>query len=317
MHIPWLTVIIPTYNGEKYVSKALESIAIQKDSNIEVIVLDDGSTDQTVSIVRGYAHLFNLKIIERKHVGNWVANTNLGLNFAGGDYISLLHQDDFWLPGRLKTLRPILNSNPSVSMVLHPSWYVDSQGRRLGIWRCPLPHFQKPLNSEKVVPRLLVQNFISMPAPIFKRERAISVGGMDEKLWYTPDWDLWLKLVNIGEILYFPDPLSCFRVHNLSQSVHRSLKNDLRSQLETVLQRHLSAWETNYPNRKTVGKVARFSVELNIALSTYYHGNESLPLRKLLTQWIELGPKGWFLFMRDSRIVERIKARLPMCNSRR
>lgn len=313
MHTPWLSVIMPTFNGAEYVPKALESIAIQQDSDIEVIVIDDGSTDQTISIVNGYANRFTLKIIERKHSGNWVANTNLGLNLAIGDYISLLHQDDFWLPGRLRTLRPLLDSNPSLSMILHPSWYVDSKGRRLGLWRCPLPHVQKPLNPKTVVERLLVQNFISMPAPIFKREKAISVGGMDENLWYTADWDLWLKLVHIGEILYFSDPLSCFRVHSLSQTAQGSVKTDFRSQFETVLQRHLLAWEARYPSRQGIGKVARFSVALNVALAAYYHGRESLPLGKLLSHWLGLGPRGWFMFLHNSRIIERIKARLPMC----
>ena len=194
---------------------------------------------------------------------------------------------------------------------------MDSQGHRLGLWQCPLPRAQKLMNSETVIERLLVQNFISIPAPIFKRERAISVGGMDEKLWYTADWDLWLKLANVGEILYVSTPLSCFRVHNLSQTIHRSLKKDFRGQLETILQRHLSAWETLHPNRKTISKVVRFSVELNVVLAKYYHGIESLQIGKLLIQGIKLGPKGWFLFMRDSRIIERILSRLSMHCSKR
>ena len=84
MHTPWLSVIMPTCNGAEYVSIALDSIDIQQDNNIEVIVLDDGSTDQTVSIVKGYANRFALRIIERKHTGNWVANTNIRLKSCEG-----------------------------------------------------------------------------------------------------------------------------------------------------------------------------------------------------------------------------------------
>jgi hypothetical protein len=193
---------------------------------------------------------------------------------------------------------------------------VDRQERRLGLWRCPLPNIQQPLNSETVMERLLVQNFISMPAPIFKRDGAISVGGMDESLWYTADWDFWLKLAAIGPILYVSSPLSCFRVHFSSQSMKSSAKADFRSQLETVLQRHLSGWEERCPSRQEIGKVARFSVELNVALASYYKGSEDFQLRKLLAHWFWLGPRRWFLFVQYSRIIERIIVRLPMVNPR-
>jgi GT2 family glycosyltransferase len=308
---------MPTYNGASYLSAALESIAIQLEKDIEVIVVDDGSTDRTISIIRAYTHRFPLRIVERNHSGNWVANTNMGLSLARGEYVSFLHQDDFWLPGRLKTLRLPLVTAPSVVMALHPSWYVDGQGRRLGLWRCPLPNGQGSLNSAKVIERLLVQNFISIPAPIFRREAAIRVGGMDESLWYTADWDLWLKLVAVGDIIYISNPLSCFRVHAYSQTIQRSGKTDFRSQLEIVLQRHLSKWEMQYPTRQIISKVARFSVELNVALAAKYHERDSLPVRKLLISWIALGLLGWYLFMRNSRIIERTMARLKMSDTGR
>ena len=99
MRSPWLSVIMPTYNGASYLSAALESIAIQLEKDIEVIVVDDGSTDRTISIIRAYTHRFPLRIVERNHSGNWVANTNMGLSLARGEYVSFLHQDDSpWLP---------------------------------------------------------------------------------------------------------------------------------------------------------------------------------------------------------------------------
>ena len=317
MRSPWLSVIMPTYNGENYVTSALESIAIQQDKDIEVIVIDDGSTDRTVSIIKAYDDRFCLRIVEGKHTGNWVANTNIGLSMAQGEYISCLHQDDFWVAGRLKTMRPLLAAAPLVLIALHPSWFVDERGHRLGLWSCPLPLAHQPLDSAMVIKHLLVQNFISMPAAIFKREGAIAVGGMDESLWYTADWDLWLKLTSIGETLYISHPLSCFRVHPCSQTAQSGWKTDFRSQLETVLDRHLSAWEGHPPNKQTIVKVARFSVELNVALAAYYHGSKRPSLRKLLIHWFALGPQGWYIFVRDSRIIQRIVARLPMCNASR
>ena len=74
--------------------------------------------------------------------------------------------------------------------------------------------------------------------------------------------NLWMKLVIIDEVLYVSNPLSCFRGHLCSQTAKSTGKTNFRGQLETVLQRHLSAWKSQYPNRQIIGKVARFSVEL-------------------------------------------------------
>ena len=105
MTAPWLTVIIPTYNGAaRYLPAALESIVAQDDPNIEVIAVDYGSTDATLTILDSFASRLPLTIIQRR-VGNWVANTNLGLEHAHGEVACFLHQDDLWRPGRLAAVR--------------------------------------------------------------------------------------------------------------------------------------------------------------------------------------------------------------------
>jgi hypothetical protein len=91
---------------------------------------------------------------------------------------------------------------PEANLILNPSIFVNIQGQKLGLWRCPLPSYPIMISSEQMISKLLVQNFISIPAPIFKREMALKVGGLDEKLWYTADWDFWLKLAQDGQIIY-------------------------------------------------------------------------------------------------------------------
>ena len=88
---------------------------------------------------------------------------------------------------------------------------------------------------------MLVQNFISMPAPLFSREAALRVGGLDEDLWYTADWDFWLKLAAVGKTIYVPRALSAFRIHPHSQTVERSTQtDDFRRQLAIVLEKHIT-----------------------------------------------------------------------------
>ena len=98
---PWLSVLMPTYNGEVHLTYALNSIIAQKDPNMECIVVDDGSTDATFSILNTYQDKLSITILQHKRQGNWVASTNYALSFARGKYVCFLHQDDFWFKNRL------------------------------------------------------------------------------------------------------------------------------------------------------------------------------------------------------------------------
>src|SRR5919109_258307 len=139
MSVPWLSVVIPTYNGSSYLSQALESIILQGDQDVEVLAVDDGSTDDTVSILQSYSHRLPMKVVEQQRVGNWVAATNRGLEMATGEYVCLLHQDDVWMPDRLGSIRRHLEDAAPSALLIHPVWYVDSEGKSVGRWRCPLP----------------------------------------------------------------------------------------------------------------------------------------------------------------------------------
>src|SRR6202008_2800453 len=94
-------------------------------------------------------------------------------------------------------------------MDLHPCYIIDASGKRLGLWRCPLPGGFVP--SAILFERLLVQNFIAIPAPTIRRDAYLRVGGLDNHLWYTADWDLYFKIAAIGRVYYHPCPLACFR----------------------------------------------------------------------------------------------------------
>lgn len=309
MKQPWLSVIIPTYNGQKYLAATLDSVVMQQDDNLECIVIDDASSDATVSIIKAYQERLPLKLFQRKQ-GNWVANTNYGLSVAQGKYACFLHQDDRWESGRLVAMKKAIAQYPQASLYLHPTWFIDRTGKSLGKWHCPFGKKLGAIQPKQAVEKLLVQNFIAIPAPIFPRQLALDLGGMDEALWYTADWDFWLKLAASGNVIYYPKALAAFRVHGDSQTIRRSSSvADFRQQMNLVVAKHLALWQNQASFSDEVVSVAWFSTEVNTTLAAMVHG-ETTDLLNLSWDFLRLGGFGWYRYWRDSRIQERVLARL-------
>jgi hypothetical protein len=161
-----------------------------------------------------------------------------------------------------------------------------------------------------MIENLLIQNFISIPSPIFRRSLALQVNGMDEKLWYTADWDFWLKIAVYGKAVYYPKPLSGFRIHTKSQTVVRSsYEQEFRNQLEQVYKKHWNSWKPTQNNKNRIRRAALFSIEVNTALAGYIHRKKTNYL-KLIIYFLSLGPYQAYRYLKASRIAERVTARL-------
>lgn len=299
MHKPWLSVLIPTYNGEAYLASTLDSILIQQDAEIECIIVDDGSTDATLSIAQSYQDKLSLTIIPRQRQSNWVTNTNYALSLAEGEYACFLHQDDLWLENRLSTMKRLTEEYPDVNLLLHSSLFIDSDGSPLGLWQCPLPKYPQVINSSLVIERLLIQNFIAIAAPIFKRDVALEVGRLDETLWYTADWDFWLKIASAGDMLYYPRPLTSFRVHPNSQTVMGSAsQTEFKQQMQSVLEKHLLGWEVHESRKEQTSQVSLLSTDANTTLAAMIH-QQKTNLAKLVYSFINIGSVGWDTFIKE------------------
>jgi GT2 family glycosyltransferase len=312
MTSPWLSVLLPTYNGEAYLASTLDSILLQGDDDIECIAVDDGSSDGTLPILDSYRDRLHIRIEHRKK-GNWVSNTNYALSLAAGEYVCFLHQDDLWLKDRLNAIRALIEQFPAADFFLHPSLFLDENGDRVGVWNCPLAPHPKIIEAGGMMEKLLVQNFISIPAPVFRRELALAVGGLDEALWYTADWDLWLKISSASRTIYHPKPLSAFRIHSHSQTFTRSARlGEFKEQHEIVFRRHFESWDAPAPTRKKVARIAEFSINVNTALAGAMHHRRLADWFRLASDFLALGPAGWRNYLENSRIWERASARLKI-----
>jgi len=306
-----LSIIMPTWNGASFLQSALDSVICQNEKNLEIIAVDDGSVDSTPDILESYTRKIQLKIIRQPHTGNWAANTNIGFSIAQGEYVSFLHQDDIWLPNRFKILKEMTEKEPDTVLFLHPSYFIDTNGKKIGIWKCPFPDNQQPLSSEFILPRLLVQNFISIPSPCFKRKAAVQAGLLDERLWYTADWKLWTRLALIGKWIYYPYPLTGFRIHPTSLTAKGSENlTEFRHQIQTIIDQFLPELSA-YPaiNTDRIKQIADFSMSVNTMLATLARG-QSFHIMPLLKECYRLGIKGLQQYIEYSRITERVSARI-------
>ena len=301
MSRPFISVVMPVHGGGDWLDAALTSIRPDGPGEIELVIRDSTPGQSRADVVARHAGRLRIDYAYMPEVASWTRKTNLGVEAARADYVCTLHQDDLWLDGRLARAREMIGRFPDAALLLSPSLIADDAGRRLGQWRPPF----RPGRIAPAIYRdlLLVQNSIAIPAPIMRRDGYLAVGGLDESLWYTPDWDLWLKLGDQGPVAYDPQPATAFRVHGHSLTMNGD-RQEFAEQLEIVLARHLRA------GSKTA-RISRASVRINTLLSEAALRNPQALLGALAT-FLALGPINGSRYLRYSRIVERALPRLRL-----
>jgi len=307
--VPWLSVIIPSHCGEQWIGAALSSISAEAAQGVEVLIIDGSPTSATRDIAKSFSDRLNLRLFERPDLVSWHMKTNFGVQVAAASHLCWLGVDDLWLPGRARAVRAWIEAAPDAALHLAASAIIDRRGRRLGAWRCPLPS-GIGLPSSVVSERLLVQNFVAAPAPVFRKDAWLASGGLDEGLWYTADWDMWLKLAACGPVYYHDEITIGFRIHGGSLTVTGSRDvADFAQQMQAVLDRHLPRLRDAAGLRASVQRAAHASILVNSALASASAGDLS-KLPRAMAGVLRLGPAGIFRYLRDSRLVERVIPRL-------
>ena len=241
--------IMPVHDGAEWIGATLDSLAAEPADGLEIIVIDSSPTKPRRRSLSDSPIDCPLHSMRRPDIKPWQTKTNLGVELASADHVCILHQDDLWLPGRLAAVRGWIANFPTAALHLAPSRLIDRHGRAIGKWNCPLPP-DEPLGPQFLLERLLVQNFVSVPAPVFRRSRGCQCGGMDEPLWYTADWDIWMKLSAAGPVVYHDEVTTAFRVHGGSLTVTGSRDSrDFRSQMEIVLDRYIERIPPRRPRK--------------------------------------------------------------------
>lgn len=291
---------MPVHGGGAWLPQALASIPSRAEAGlIEVIVNDSTPCESREEVIRVHSERLDIRYAYMPEIPSWTRKTNLGVDQSRASHVCTLHQDDLWLPDRAAIAREMIEAHPAAAILLTPARIIGSEGEILGQWK--LPYRDGEIEPTEIQDALLVQNFVPMPAPIFRRDAYVAVGGMDEGLWYTPDWDLWLKLAKRGPVVCDARPATAFRIHKASQTMTGD-RADFARQLEIVLDRHM------HPGCK-IERISRASLRINQLLSDASRGSRGALLKALITL-VKLGPLAGARYIRYSRIHERVLPRL-------
>lgn len=235
-----VTVVMTTFNHEQFITLALDSLLHQKSVNPEIILIDDASTDSTVSIIEDWLVLnpgLDITFLPNPKNRGFVQSLNIGLSRARGRNICTFSGDDVMRPDRLKKQIAFIESEPSTTGAVYSDMQlVGAEGREIGSWSWGLP-FRIRSSLDLVTMELLRYNCFPIPAAMFRREVFETLGLFDSTLDFE-DYDLWLRMSDIYSISYLPAVVSDYRVRpeSMSRGMHYRDKM-LRSQVDLLLKR--------------------------------------------------------------------------------
>jgi len=255
---PLVSIIMPAYNAEKFISKSIESVLQQTYQNWELLVVNDGSKDNTSSVVSSF-HDARIKLIEQVNGGVSKAR-NTGITNSTGEFIAFLDSDDLWLKDKLEIQVKYLMKNQNI--VLSYGDYLSFIEDRKIIENKQL----YPFKIKDLKKRLLVFNFIATLTVMVKSDVLKATGGFDTELFGPEDWDLWIKISQKGSIGYIKENLAMYREHEggISKNKKRQLNEEYK-----VINRHILQ-----SNNEILKKYALWFY--NLKLANFYFSQKKL-----------------------------------------
>ena len=225
MHAPAVSVIIPTYRHAEFVEETLASVFAQTFTDYEVIVVNDGSPDDTAARLQPLALASRIRYIEQANAGQAAAR-NRGFAEARGEFIAYLDDDDLWPPDKLAWQVTALHEHPAWVMVSGLSGGIDGDGRREeSPWANGATEIQTTAD-------MFEGSGIDSPGQVLvRRDALMAVGGFDPTLWGSDDMDLWIRLSTRGEVGKVSHTALYYRRHtsNASHAAARMFWNAVRT----------------------------------------------------------------------------------------
>ena len=220
---PLVSIVTPCLNGARFLEETIASVLAQDYPHIEYIVMDGGSTDGSLEILK--RHEGRLRWISGRDRGTADA-INRGFSLSRGQIFSYLNADDVYLPGAISAAVRSLSADPESSVVYGDAWWVDEAGRRIAPY--PVRDFDRPL--------LARECFICQPASFMRREAFENAGGLDPDLHLTFDYELWMRLARVVEMRRIAETLARSRMHASNKSLGQ--RGEVFRETFRILRRH-------------------------------------------------------------------------------
>jgi len=205
--MPIVSVIIPAYNASQFIAEALDSVFAQTFDDFEVIVIDDGSTDDTREIVQKYQK--KLKYVYQENAGPSSAR-NSGIRMAEGNYIAFLDSDDLWLPDKLEKQVAVFKANPKLGMVITENILFDERG----IF-CTKVGKKEYLMNGDLVANIFLRSGVVTPTIMVRRDVFDEVGYFEEYLRIAEDDNMWIRIAAEFDVDLLDESLTKVRGHQL------------------------------------------------------------------------------------------------------
>lgn len=229
---PKISLITPSLNQGKFIEATIQSVLSQNYPDLEYIVMDGGSADNTLKILERYSG--QLKWISEKDNGQTDA-INKGLCMANGEILAYLNADDLLLPGTLLKVAQTFMEHPEAMWVTGQCRIIDENNREvrrlITIYKNLWLRFTSPS-------ALLITDYVSQPATFWRSRALDEFGYPDESLHYAMDYEYWLRLYSKYPLLFIPEYLAAFKIHPHSKSTTTLHKNVYIDEERVALQRH-------------------------------------------------------------------------------
>jgi glycosyltransferase involved in cell wall biosynthesis len=249
--LPKISVIIPVFNGTNYLREAIDSVLSQTYKNYEIIVVDDGSTDETWAVIQSYGS--SLRGIHKEN-GGVASALNCGIRNAAGDYIAWLSHDDLFLPNKLERQVDFLKQFPRFKACYTDYFNIDVNGKIL-------EEIETPWYPRQEAIRILFGKvYINGSTMLIERKCFEKVGLFSERLRYTQDTEMWLRLLRYFEIGRVPEKLGKSRFHSSqgSQSIqiHKAESQAMYQRIfkEFGIEGLFPEWRESANNPKTIAR---------------------------------------------------------------
>jgi glycosyltransferase involved in cell wall biosynthesis len=256
---PRISIVTPSYNQGQFIEETIRSVLLQGYPNLEYIIIDGGSSDNSIEIIKKY----------EKHFTYWVSEPdtgpadaiNKGWQRTSGEIVAYLNSDDAYFPGALAAVAEAFQQYREAIAISGNELKINKEGFVLEESNI------KQINHST----LLNLNFISQPATFIKKSTLTLAGGIDIKVKYIFDFELWLRITRLGSITCIPNLLAVTRWHN--DTITLSRRSEIGSELVHAIEKEVSTCSfdiTAYEKKQILEKVNRLAMTLHLVENKFF-----------------------------------------------